>query len=236
MLDHDVIQLALRQRLLTLVVATTGSTSLSATATGYARGTGSFVSDGFARGMEVAASGFGTNGVSVITSVSALNLGVSRLVLTTNAEGAQVVTRPPMVVEGAAAGRSLVAGLPSLRAWENARFDRVTGQPYVEEQYIPGPETMRTDSYAGLLELTPMYSPRIFAPANRGISADGNYADAIRRLFTPGTTMTLATGEQLIVRGDVAAFRGQRAQSDPPGWSVIPITIPLRVTTVSVPA
>jgi hypothetical protein len=54
--------LALRGRVLTLSVATTGTTSLAATATGYTRAAGSFVTDGFKPGMEVLAAGFATSG------------------------------------------------------------------------------------------------------------------------------------------------------------------------------
>jgi hypothetical protein len=76
---------------------TTGSTSLSAVAGGYARAAGSFITDGFVVGGWVTASGFATpanNGVSQITSVTATTLTVAK-------------TAPP-VVEAAATGRSIV--------------------------------------------------------------------------------------------------------------------------------
>lgn len=57
--------------------ATTGTTTLSATSTGYTRASGSFITDGFAVGQVVTASGFsaaGFNGSSIVTGVVALEL------------------------------------------------------------------------------------------------------------------------------------------------------------------
>lgn len=217
MVDHSVIQLALRVKLLTLSVATTGSVSLSATTTGYARATGSFLADGFAQGMEITPSGFAANPVDTIVAVSALS----------------IVTRNARSAESAASGRSLTVGLPSGRAWENVTYTPVTGTPYMEEQYLPGPAGFDSDGYAGLLALAPMYSPRIYTPADTGVSGDGRYADAIARLFAPGTAMALSSGDTLIVRNNPAPFRGQRFPSATPGWSCVPVTIPLQVRTVS---
>ncbi len=81
-----------------------------------------------------------------------------------------------------------------------------------------------------------MYSPRIYVPDGTGISADGKYADAIRRHYSPGTLMVSTDGARVQVRGDVAPFRGQRLPSTTPGWSCIPITIPCRVRTIAVAA
>ena len=77
---------------------TTGSTSLSATATGYARASGSFVTNGFVVGQEITASGFtnaANNGRSTITAVTATTITVNKAT--------------PTVAEEAATGRSLVA-------------------------------------------------------------------------------------------------------------------------------
>jgi hypothetical protein len=182
-IDHTMLQLALRAKLLTLSVATTGSTSLSATPTGYARTTGNFYTDGFWPGFEIVTAGFAKNGTRVITQVTPTTITVAG----------------SLTPEVAAAGRTLSVGLPSNRAWENVTYVPVTGVPYIEEQYIPGPAAMVNDGYAGLLELRPMYSPRVYVPLDTGISADGRYADAITRLFLPGTTLPLATGDQFVV-------------------------------------
>jgi hypothetical protein len=215
--DHTSLHLALRVKLLTLSMATTGSVSLSATATGYARTVGNFYTDGFWPGMEVKTSGFANpanNGRGVIQQVTPLAMVVTMYVVTTSpADGSRKVSYPPNVAEAAAAGRLMSVGLPSNGAWENSTYIPITGVPYIEEQYIPGPGFIANDGYAGLLELRPMYSPRVYVPLDTGISADGRYADAITRLFLPGTTLPLATGDQFVVRGDVAPMRGQRAPS-----------------------
>ena len=78
--------------------STTGSTSLSATATGYARSAGSFVTNGFVVGQTITASGFtnaANNGRSLVTAVTATSLTVSKPGGT--------------VAEGAASGRTIVA-------------------------------------------------------------------------------------------------------------------------------
>lgn len=219
-ITHTDVQLACRTRLLTLIVCTTGSTTLAATATGYSRAAGSFLSDNFAPGMEITPTGFAANTVDTITAVSALTL----------------TTRNSRAVESAASGRTISVGLPASIAKENEKFVPVNGVPYVEEQYVPGPEFVSTDGGQGLLELRPMYSPRVYVPANVGILADGRYADAIKALFKPATVLTLPTGsagDSCEVRKDAAPFRGQRAPSATAGWSCVPITIPLKAQTLS---
>lgn len=59
----------------------TGSITLSSTATGYLRTTGSFIDDGFQVGMPITVTGFdsaATNGRAVVTAVSATSLVVSK--------------------------------------------------------------------------------------------------------------------------------------------------------------
>jgi Domain of unknown function (DUF4397) len=77
---------------------TTGSTSLSATATGYARAAGSFLTNGFKIGQQITASGFtnaANNGRSTITAVTATTLTVTK--------------STPTVDEAAATGRTIIA-------------------------------------------------------------------------------------------------------------------------------
>ncbi len=77
---------------------TTGSTSLSATATGYSRAAGSFITNGFVVGQQITASGFATaenNGRSVITAVTATDLTVTKAT--------------PTVAEAASTGRTVIA-------------------------------------------------------------------------------------------------------------------------------
>jgi hypothetical protein len=208
--NHLAMQLAMRARLMTLVVSTTGSATLAATLTGYARSTGSFVTDGLAPGMELTPSGFSSNPVGTISDMTALAVSVSG-------------TRS---AQAAAAGRSLVVGLPSLRAWENETVEPIQGQPYVEEQYVPGPAQVQEVGSGARSEARPMYSPRIYVKSNTAIAADGRYADAILALFPPGLVLTAADGSLLCVMSSPAPYRGQRLPGVAVGWSCIPINVP----------
>lgn len=227
MLDHNLIQLAMRTRLLTLSVATTGSVSLSATATGYARTAGSFLADGLAPGMEITATGFGTaanNGLSMISAVTALT--------------ATVVKTPVTATEAAGAGRTLACALPASRAWENITFVPVTGTPYVKEQYLPGgAPVLQTVGPSGRIEALPLYVLNVYLPTTvggqpTGIGASSAYTTAVINLFPPKWASTLSNGDVVRVRGDLAPYRGQLLQ-DAPGWAVVTVTIPLRVETTN---
>ena len=118
MIDHYAAQKALRVKLLTLSVATTGSVQISATATGYERATGSFLTDGFLSGMEVGGTGFGetaNNAKKTLSSVTALTM-----------------TCPNTSVEAVGA-RTLDVGLPATRAWENINVEPARGSTWIEE-------------------------------------------------------------------------------------------------------
>lgn len=214
------VQRAARAQLITLSVATTGAISMSATATAYVRTAGSFLTDGFYAGMEIVASGMtvaGNNGTAVVKAVSALTLTVTRA----------------LGVEVAAAGKTLAAGLPAGREWENETFTPTTGSPYVEEELVPGPMVQITlGKENGELELTPLYVVRVNVPEGVGTDAIRAYTDALLRLFKTHTTMTLANGDVLRVRGDPAPYPGQLIPRKT-GWATVPVTIPLRMTTIN---
>ena len=216
MINHYAIQKALRVKLGDLSVCTTGSVTLSVTSTGYARTTGSFLTDGFVPGLEVAGTGFGESGnntAKTITSVSALSL-----------------TCPGCTAESATTA-TLTVGLPALCAWENIDVEPTTGRAWAEEQYIPGPMQKITLGALGQLEVLPIYAPKIYVPAGLGVGAARKYADALLTLFAPSTALTVAN--HTVVVGTVPApYSGQLLQAGP-GFAVIPVTIPLRVRTAS---
>lgn len=211
--SHDV-QLALRAHALGLTVCTTGSATLGATAGGYTRSTGSFLADGFAAGMEITASGFPTapnNGTAVVTQVTAQRLRVSRA----------VDAMPP------AAGRTISVGLPSSRAWENMNFTPVEGVPWVEEQFVPGPNFLATLGPGAEAESRPMYGIRVHVIEGKGIGAARRYADALIRRFP--MRGEIPVGSSVIrIRGDTGPFVGQLQRSQA-GFVVVPVTIPLRL-------
>ena len=213
MISHPLMQLAMRAQLLTVAVCTTGAVSLSATATGYARAAGSFLTDGFQPGMELTASGFTTganNGTKVIAAVSDL-----------------AITCAGCVVE-ASGTRTIAVGLPSQRAWENTDLAPVSGVPYLVEQYLPGPAVR--DSIGPIARLTaePQLVVQIAVPENTGRGAAAAYADAILAAFPPGLALTpLTNGDVLKVRGDTAPYRSQLVRSDP-SYAVVTVSIPFR--------
>lgn len=220
MIDHQANRLALRARALTLQVCTTGSTTLSATATGYARSSGSFITDGFRAGMEVTASGFSksaNNQTAVVTGVTATAL-----------------TCDGTTVESAGAGRSISVGLPSVREWENLEptSDPPVGTPFVREQYVPGPSRLITGGDGATIELTGLYVLHVEVPENTGPDAASGYADALITHFAPRTKLTLPNGDVLRIRGDAGPYPGQLIRRRP-DWATLPITFPWRVFTIN---
>lgn len=212
------IQLALRAHLNTLSVVTTGSVTLSATATGYARSSGSFIDDGFAEGLELDASGFtksANNGAHVVTAVTATELTV---------DGATSA-------ESAASGRTLAVGVPSRVAWEGDDFTREPGWPHFEEQYIPGPTPQITLGPLGQLELTPQYQVQVHVPENTGSLGGRRYTDALKKHFAPRTAIAVGS-DTLRVRADGGPF-GDQFVRRVPGWMVAPLTFPLRIRTAN---
>lgn len=218
MVNHEAMRFAMRAYAKTLVVCTTGAVSLSATSTGYARTSGSFIADGFAVGMELIAAGFArtnNNGSKVVTAVG---------VLTIDVDGGAVI-------ENAAGARSLAVGLPTDRAYENLKFKPTTGRTFVGEQYIPGPSRQATDGPKGEIELTPMYDLLFHVPAETGELAAHRYVDQTLTLFAPRVAIALANGDVLRVRTDTSPFPGQFLPSAFEGFAVMPVSIPFRLRT-----
>lgn len=215
MIDHTAYHLACRAKALTLTVATTGSITQEATATGYARATGSYLTDGFAVGQQITdISGFTQTSACVIIGVTATTIAV---------EGGRTV-------QASGAGRTLTVGLPASRSWENVEFTPTTGTPYVEEQYVPGPTALEAFGPNGMIVARPMYVLHVYVKSNTGISGDGKYADKLITLFAPGTAITLASGDDFSVRADAGPYRGQRT-NPATGWSMVPVNVPLEVIT-----
>ena len=236
MINHLQVALALRTRLLTLSAATTGAINAAATATGYTRAAGSFLTDGFCPGMELLAAGHtaaADNGTGLVTAVTAGALAVDAYtVAVASTLAGYTVTPRTLVAEGAAAGRTYSVGLPALRAWENVSFEPVAGKPWVEEDYLPGPAAQFTTGPHGRIEATPQYVVKLYGPPGKGVSALYLYADAVLLLFAPRTALTLAGGDVVRVRTDPAPYRGQLVQ-DAAGFAVVVVTIPLRVETAN---
>lgn len=178
MLSHTLTRAALKARLLTLQIATTGSVTLSATATGYARASGSFVSDGFVVGMELTPTGFPTNPVDVITDVTAT----------------LITTRTAHPTASASAARSLTVGLPSMRAFDDEEIEPDPGTPYVTAEFSPSTNTLVTiaENY-GRAEETGEYFITVYYPKGHSAVALSPTIEALRALFTAGTKITVGS-------------------------------------------
>lgn len=229
MISDEQVQLALRAKLLTLVIAQTGAVSLSASASGgdrgssaYIRAAGSFLIDGLRIGLEVVAAGFAAlsgsnNGPATIRHISA--------------DGRTLSVNRKLYDEVAAAGRSLVAGVPKMVSWENVTFRqaKAAGRPFMLEQYLPGPARQVTGGSQGLILNYPQYVPTFYFPKGGDIGADSKAGDAMRVLFAPGTSIPVVGQPQpLIVRRDVAPEKSQR-QFAVDGYVGIVFPIPVQL-------
>lgn len=216
MIDNLAILLALRTLAQTLSVTTTGSTSLSATATGYARLAGSFVSDGFVVGQEVTPAAFTATTPGVITAIATLTMTIA---------GGRTA-------ESATSGRTLSVGLPANRAWENVSLTPIAKRWHVIEQYLPGPASQITLGPLGEIETLPQYVLTLYGIEKTGAEALSKAADALLALFAPRTPISVAVGSSLTVRTDVAPTRSQIRHGEP-GWSFTTLKIPLRYRTAN---
>jgi hypothetical protein len=102
-------------------VFTTGTATLQATATGYTRASGSFITDGFLVGLPITASGFANpanNGSSVITAVTATALTVTK-------------TPPPVVEKGTTGAIEIEA--------TSTGYVRTTGS-FIDDGFVVGQE------------------------------------------------------------------------------------------------
>ena len=221
MIDFLLAQLAFRTRAATLVVSTTGSATLGATAAGYTRAAGSFVTDGFLVGMEVVPTGFTQTAPGVVSAVTATLLTI---------DGGRTV-------QTAGAARSLTVGLPSLHAWENdSPLTRYVTRPFLEEDFVPGGSSNTTwPARIGLFDQDGLAIYKWYGVQNVGVDAISASVTALMRLFTPGTYLALADGSSIQVRGDVAVKRSQIMNTGD-GWAVCIVTIPWRTTTRNVVA
>lgn len=220
MISYREIREELRVLVRTLAVVTTGSTSLGATGTTYTRAAGSFLTDGFAPGMEITTvSGFTDTAKSVVKEVAALTLTVNRTLTT----------------EAASAGRTLAVGLPTKRHWEGRDFVAPTESngihaPFVDEQLLPGPTRQLTTGPTATLQADPQYQLTFAVAKNRGHEALERYVDAVIELFYPSRAITLDSGDVIHVRGDTGPYRGQIMDLEP-SWKIIPVSFPLRLLT-----
>jgi hypothetical protein len=215
MIDTVAATLALRNRLLTLVVATTGGATLSATANGYARTVGSFIDDRFRVGEEITPAGFGANVPAMIVARTAT----------------LITTDTTHTVEAAAAGRSLSVGVPTGRAFELVPFiggasgAPIAGRPYIQESLLPGGQS--SPGFGPLMDEDGLYSIKWVGLEGKGTEAIRDPVNAIKALFAPGTKIPVGAAD-FRVRKDLAPSAGEIIpQGD--GWAICEVLIPWKV-------
>ncbi len=175
---HTNLRAAFRERLLTLVdIDHSPGVSVTLASGIFTRASGSWITAGFAPGMEVTVNGFtGSPLYGVVETVSALalKLGVS---------GSQTI----------AGGGQFIVGLPQGRAWEGFDFFPTDGRPYVSETVLPGPSRKRSISGqngAGVIEHKPSLVATFFYPKNKGTLALERMSGAAMSLFLPGLSLS----------------------------------------------
>lgn len=221
--NHRLIHLTLRARALDLIVATTGATELEATATGYARASGSFIDEAFYVGMEVTPAGFPQTDPGIVIGVSDLTLKI---------KGGRTVA-------AAAPGRSLIAGLPAVRVWENLEAREagvpvaggpVTGRPYITDQHVPGVGRQYGTGPRATVDITGQYVLTLYGLSNTGSDAIEATVDALLALYPPNLSLTLADGSVLRVQSNAIPMPGQILPIAG-GWSAKVARIPWILTT-----
>jgi hypothetical protein len=214
MVDHFLLLTAIRSRLKSLLVDTTGSVSLASTATGYSRSSGSFITDGFEVGAEVTPVGFPQTTPGVVVGLTATAMTI---------EGGRAIQ-----AEGA--GRTLKVELPAMRSWENQKFDPIDKRWYIDEDYIPGPVNRVTGGINGEFDVEPTYVIRLYGLASTGVAALYRVSDAILRLFLPNSYMLVSDGHIVYVKSSPAPYKSQ-VMAEGPSHAVVVITVPLWVRT-----
>lgn len=209
--DHVAGREAFRQRALTLVVATTGSTTLGTNAAGYTRPAGSFIADGFAAGMEVVGTGFPG-------SIGAAGVAETPTALTLPIIGGRTAT-------GDAAVRRLSVGLPADQRWQGTQTPTATvtaTRPSFLDQWVPGiveDPSFPADNGFYLLTWNGL--------SNKGIVAMFRQMQALRDLFPTGYK-ALVNGYLLHVTGMPAPSFTQPVTLDN-GYDMSTLRIPWRV-------
>lgn len=214
MLDHHATLLSMRNRLLTVDFAGTGSMTLASTVNGFTRASGDFIADdGLAVGMEITPVGFTDNAIGVIKIIEPL----------------KITLRNARPVEVASGSRSLSVRIPLIRGWQNQKVDPNQERWRIEEEYMPGPSEQDTTGEFGRMSHRPLYIIKVFALPDVGQKALYKMADAILGVFPPRFALTLADSTVLRVTSKPGPFRGEVLYDD--GDPLIVVTIPLWART-----
>lgn len=230
MISLDV-PIALRTRALAVEVLRVTGTFSTVTATGYARASGSFLTDGFEVGMEIRGEDFDTpanEAPKVIMDVSALLITTRRINVSAEGDRTLDPTASGCVTE-AVGTRTLVVGMPAGVEYENARFKPGAGVPWWREEFSPSPGGRRHEVGSNsMVEYFVDYFMTLFLPPNTGVRAAHRYSEALLDAFPPGYTFTLAVPGKLRIRTEATPWPSPvfQAATPEPGFLVVPVTVP----------
>jgi len=209
MINHLLVNAALKARGLGLSVVTTGPVKLGSTVEGYTRTAGSFVDDGFTVGMEVTPS-FGDQTPSYITKLTDTLMTM---------HGGRATMSPGN-------GRSLRVLLPPLIAFDNESITPIQGRWYVEGEYSPSTSQLRTVTASrGFGDATGEYFWRLYGIADTGLDAFAAMTTALLKLYPPGAVLPVDATTAVHI-GNLPAPWASSVQPDDPGFAVVTVTIP----------
>lgn len=216
-MDEDAVHLALRARAYGLSVRTTGVTDLAQTATGFTRSAGSFETDGFLVGMEITPSGFPSNVVGSVYSVTPGEIKVTGV--------RAVVAEAP--------GRSLTVGLPGMQSWEGIKITPVTGTHYLVEEFAPGPSNRRSGNVSGgmMHDIGDYYITWYMPLSVQNVPSIGSKAlrkcvSALKDRYTAGLSLPAGT-DFVNIQSKPAPSTGQIVPLN--GWLALQLKVPWQV-------
>jgi hypothetical protein len=118
---------------------------------------------------------------------------------------------------------------PADRSWPNVDFTPPVDRAHIESDYVPGPRPVITmPTSTGVVEASGLFVVRYCGLTDRGESIITEVAAAILEAFRPGTSETLASGNVLRIRGDLAPYPSQILPTGDTNKSRCTITIPWR--------
>lgn len=183
---HTDLRSAVRQRLLSMLIATTGNVATLSVANGrYAiSGGADFAAMGFSAGDEITAAGFSNaanNGTATITAVTTTTITVDK----------------NLVPEAAGGTRSLKVQLVASRAWEGREFVATKGKPFFRESFRPVSSTVRGVGNDAIVEHLIAVRFTFFYPTNTGLMGLERQVGACMALFKPSTALgyNVTTGQ-----------------------------------------
>ena len=119
-----------------------------------------------------------------------------------------------------------VAGIPTLKAFENVDFNPGIEQQYLEEDFVPATSDVTSfPASTGLLMGTGLYVVKWYCVQNTGSVPADQGVDAILAVFPAGLALSLSNGDTVKIPPKPAPSRSQLIPNGA-GWAAIAVRIP----------